>query len=751
MVRGWSGTEDVPLFPTLPLEEALSTSWATDAHCVPYVVRGPDGLILAEIPRVNLPGFEALVREGCEVVYEGLIFDLDCPEAHSGAVAEAPPIWREDLADQIGELPLDLRPAVVYGTKRGARLVYPFSDSVPAPVFRLRWAGMAERLRAEGIEVDHLTDLTRCYRLPDVLRDGSRKVYGPHVRESSRTLPASLLAALALPTPTEAGDRPFAGLGAVAAPLRLEGQITSNRNVTLTRVGGRLRAMGLEAPEILATLRTIAETRCDGWTPAPGELEHISRSVSRYEAAPLVEAVTPKAAPLVEGDLRFVLGSEAELARAAAAELEVDGVPMVYDRGSLYRYSGASGIWAPLEGSVVRAKVAEWDGEWIGTGERNKDDSIKVKPLRVSASLTSGVLELVEVFRAGTGYFDEAGDGLSVSNGFVRVSPSGVELLPFAADQRSTASLPYRYVAGAVPVRFIAALEACWSNEFDSFARIDFLRQFIGAALLGLATRYQKGVILVGEGANGKSTILEAISGLFGPGLVTAIPPQELGQEYRRAMLAGARLNVVSELPETEILLSEAVKAVLTGDTITARAIREAPFTFRPVAAHLFAANDLPGVRDMSHGFWRRWVVLPFTREFSEAEQDRGLGAALRDEREAIASWAIEGAVSLVAAGCYSVPASSDQAVSEWRSVADVVSRFVAERTVRTDSPRTKAADLYSAFQRWANENGHPRSLSSVNFGKRLKKLGVISTRKTDGIFYSLATVLVAVDNFGGM
>jgi P4 family phage/plasmid primase-like protien len=759
-VTGWEGPQSTcDKFPVLELDEALRRAWNTDAHFVPYSVRLADGSRPDAIPRLNLPGFSALERQGHAVVYGALVYDLDDPIAHDKRrpdVVEARPIWREDLDDTIADLPLELRPSVVYGTKRGARMIYALAAELTSgEAYKRTWAGLRERLAAEGVDVDDLRDANRCYRLPNVIRDGSRRTHGRTVIDFSRRLSGAFVEALAPSAPAVDGDAPrvFAGIGAAVAPLSLTGEITSNRNVTLTRVGGKLRAMGMAEPEILETLRTVARTRAPGWTPEAGELEHIARSVSRYQAAPLDQAVAPasavaaaKGVSLVEGDLRFVLASEAELARAAASDLEAGGPELAFDRGTLHGYDKARGIWAPIEDATVRAHVASWDGEWVGTGKRKADDSLVVMPLRVSSALTSGVLDLVRVYRARSGFFDEAGDGLTFSNGYVRATPSGVVLEAVDPSQRSTAALAWSYRRGATPAQFVGALRACWQGEDDVEERIAFFRQFIGAALLGIATRYQVGVVLTGDGANGKSTILDIVSALFGSELVTAIPPQDLAQEYRRAMLARARINVVSELPETEILESVAVKAVLTGDSITAREIREAPFRFRPRAAHLFAANELPGVRDMSHGFWRRWAILTFSREFSGSEADTGIGQRIIDsELEAIASWAVDGAAELMARGRYQIPSSSVEAVHEWRHSADVVTRFLEDRTTETDLARTQLSDLYGAFSQWCQTNGHKNALSSNKFARRLKNAGVRSERKSAGVFYSRALRLFSV------
>jgi putative DNA primase/helicase len=219
-----------------------------------------------------------------------------------------------------------------------------------------------------------------------------------------------------------------------------------------------------------------------------------------------------------------------------------------------------------------------------------------------------------------------------------------------------------------------------------------------------------------------------------------------MGQEYRRAMLAGARLNVVNEFPEADILDSTAVKAILDGNKIVGRFIKEAPFSYRPVAGHAFAANDLPAVRDLSRGFWRRWLVLEFGFEFKEENAERDIAKkVIANERALIASWAIEGAAALIARGHYAEPLSAKRALAAWRYGVDVVMRFAEERCTKTESADTSAASLYNAFIGFCQNAGH-RQLSSTKFGLRLSRLGIEKKKKRDGIFYALALRLRVVN-----
>ena len=295
--------------------------------------------------------------------------------------------------------------------------------------------------------------------------------------------------------------------------------------------------------------------------------------------------------------------------------------------------------------------------------------------------------------------------------------------------------MDFDFSYGHVPHKFIDTLKSCFKDDADADQKVALLQQFIGLCLLGGATKYQKGLILLGAGANGKSTVQKIIGALFANNLISAIPPQDMSQEYRRAMLADSRLNLVNELPEAEILASESVKAMISGDLMVGRHIRQSPFEFIPKAGHIFAANALPGVRDMSLGFWRRWLVLTFNRTFKKHEQIPGLAEGIiQSELPAIASWALEGAAHAYANG-YTIPPSSKMAIEKWRSEADQVATFLKYLYEGELEDREPASKIYNDYCLWASNSGH-RHMSAVKFAKRLHQLGVEKIRTKQGNFY---------------
>ena len=775
---GWQGeTEDgkasrdgelLTAYSSPDILKALETSYPTDAHFVPYYLEGCEGS-----PRLNKGTHvdETTGKApalGTRVLFDTLVLDVDGPghkATQAWVHAQTSILDATPWGDTVGW----------YMTRGGYRLLWHLPEPLPPEEYIRILLRLSSLLSAYGIEADRLKDWTRVYRLPFVVRDGQSQRFPFDISwMEDGPIDLSTLGAPAKGSEgSTEGTSVFAGIKeARSGPLTLKKDVIpqNSRNQTLARLAGQWRRTGLEEDEILGMLRTINESRCD--PPLPDqELCTIARSISRYEPEKKIakegdedkgETSPGGVDALDPGGWRFLLGSEVEVAQHTCADLEGDGEKLVHDRSILWRYSAGRGIWDEIAPDKVHRVVSGYDGEFIkGKLDKNTGEP-KLTPLKVGGNMIRNAYFIATSLRNRQKWLDYQADGICFRDCFVRVDAAGVHQEPFSPEHRQTDSLPFSYLPGSRPEQFIQLLRDVWEGMPDIDGRIQLLREFVGAALTNRAPSYQKGLLLIGNGANGKSTIQSIVKALFPPKTVTAVNPQDMDNEYRRAMLARSRLNVVSELPEADIMSSEAFKAMIDGSLIVGRKIRQEPFEFQPRAAHIFSANNLPGVRDMSRGFWRRWIVLEFKREFTEAEQDRAItGRIISTELAELACWALDGAATLAGTGHYTVPTSVDAAVNRWRSEADAVALFTEQKlhtkdTDGTDLPEdawTPSTDLYNLYVQWLTTAGH-KQMSQVRFVKRLKLLGIKSRHHhSKGTIYAVRVApprLVSEKDSGG-
>jgi putative DNA primase/helicase len=298
--------------------------------------------------------------------------------------------------------------------------------------------------------------------------------------------------------------------------------------------------------------------------------------------------------------------------------------------------------------------------------------------------------------------------------------------------------------------RWFRYLTECFRDDDDAEPKIDLLQEFLGACLVGVTPRFQKALMCIGDGDNGKSVFASISMALFPPSMRQAIKPQDFGSEYYRARLAAARINIVAETPEAEILSSDSFKAIISGDGIMGRDPAGRPFLFNPGAGHVFVANRLPSTSDHTHGFWKRFYVVQWNRIFKPEEMDRGLTDYLiRNEMPAIAAWAVRGAERLLNRGAFTVPPSADRALAQWKAEVDPVAAFLKSCTKATPGgPGVQSSILYAVFKDWLGNNGH-RLMSITSFGRRMRAHGFPPDERADANYYFVAlTVPVPVSYF---
>ncbi|MGO9116437.1 MAG: phage/plasmid primase, P4 family [Desulfomonilaceae bacterium] len=173
---------------------------------------------------------------------------------------------------------------------------------------------------------------------------------------------------------------------------------------------------------------------------------------------------------------------------------------------------------------------------------------------------------------------------------------------------------------------------------------------------------------------------------------------------------------------------------IITGDPITAERKNKDVFVFRPFVKLILSCNNLPYSTDRSHGYFRRWIILPFPLIFPTEKWDRERAKRIiQTELSGVLNWAIGGYKYLKDAGHFTEPSSSKEALEEYKRETDPVIDFVEEHvTVFEDnSPITLLKDVYSTYRHWAKDNGY-EPLGNTNFRKAIERVTGKVSHKTE-------------------
>lgn len=260
---------------------------------------------------------------------------------------------------------------------------------------------------------------------------------------------------------------------------------------------------------------------------------------------------------------------------------------------------------------------------------------------------------------------------------------------------------------------------------------IDYLQRLIGSAMIGKV--YTENLVMAtGRGANGKSTIFNAVRyliGDYGTSVDTNLLMSRSASEQQVgiSMVHRKRLAMAQETEEGQKLSASMLKKLCSTDPKVGKRLYRDPVEFVPTHTLILSTNHLPKVISNDEGTWRRIAVLPFDATIPEDERITDYHTKLVEaEGPQILAWMCRGAKAFMDVGCSLVtPDVVLSASQEYRSKEDWLANFLNECCVTVESGEVgvKHSDLYNAYVAWAADNGEYRR-SSREFAKLVEAHG---------------------------
>lgn len=241
-------------------------------------------------------------------------------------------------------------------------------------------------------------------------------------------------------------------------------------------------------------------------------------------------------------------------------------------------------------------------------------------------------------------------------------------------------------------------------------------------------TSIQKALLLIGQGANGKSVYLTLVRTFLGLRNVSALSLHKIESDrFAVARLQGKLANICPDLPTAVLAGTSVFKALTGGDTITGEHKFGTSYEFQNYARLVFSANSAPRSDDSTHGFFRRWLVVPFDRTFDPSDPmtvpKEVLDAQLASPHElsGLLNHALR-ALPQIQSGGFSESASMRAAMDDFRKVTDPFGVWLDANT--TDEPEAVVAKarLRSGYAKACQDSGRP-ILPESQFTVALKRL----------------------------
>ena len=290
--------------------------------------------------------------------------------------------------------------------------------------------------------------------------------------------------------------------------------------------------------------------------------------------------------------------------------------------------------------------------------------------------------------------FDEPTPLLVLENGLLNVETCQVTL--HTSDHYALSKLPISYVPGQDCPAFKTFLSEVLYKE-----DIPVIQEWFGYCL-HRGYPAQVAILFVGEGNNGKSTLISVLKSLLGLENISAVSLQELEiNRFAKVDLFGKLANLYADLPDSSVKEVGTFKMLTGGDPIRGEKKFKSSFPFVNYAKLTFSCNVVPEVYEDTTAFFRRWIIIQFPTTFDGTTADKGILKKLTtaEELSGILNFALEGLNRLRSTGwTFSNSRSTEEVRQDYIRRSSPMKAFLMDCTsFKSDGVVGKKA-LFQAF-----------------------------------------------------
>lgn len=252
---------------------------------------------------------------------------------------------------------------------------------------------------------------------------------------------------------------------------------------------------------------------------------------------------------------------------------------------------------------------------------------------------------------------------------------------------------------------------------------IEVFYEFVGYCLIP-ETRLHKAIMLLGEGRNGKTTLLNVVEAFLGKDNVANQSLRALSeQRFSISHLFGKLANIHDDLPSTALRETGAFKMLTSGSRLSIEKKFKDFFEFENTAKLFFAANTLPYTFDETDAFFRRWLIFNFPNKFEGENCDPDILGSLTTplELSGLLNRALYHLNNLLKRKRYADGKTTEEIRREYMEKSNPVA-FFCEECIEEDPDEFETKDkIYSAFAAFCRKRKLPMIDKAV-FGRRFPR-----------------------------
>ena len=199
---------------------------------------------------------------------------------------------------------------------------------------------------------------------------------------------------------------------------------------------------------------------------------------------------------------------------------------------------------------------------------------------------------------------------LVLENGILNLET--LELSDYDPNFLTTIKLPIEYDPKAWCPKFVSFLKDCLEPH-DIVTVIEEMANILNTN----RKNFEVSAMWIGDGANGKTCLLNMIGRVFGSANCSNVSIHAMqNQPFSIYQLDGKLANLHGDISNKELNSLGLFKQIISGEPLPCSKKFKDPFTLVSFAKHFFSANEMPDIKDNSDGAFRRIYVTKWENQF---------------------------------------------------------------------------------------------------------------------------------------
>lgn len=235
----------------------------------------------------------------------------------------------------------------------------------------------------------------------------------------------------------------------------------------------------------------------------------------------------------------------------------------------------------------------------------------------------------------------------------------------------------------------------------------------------------QKAFMMIGEGANGKSTLIGVLEAFLGKENCSHVSIQQFAKDrFAPINLYGKMANMYADLEDEDIQNDGMFKQLCGEDGISGDDKYKSRINFANYAKMIFSCNKLPRVKNKSDAFFRRWIMISFPHKFEGKKDNTNLKEELTSEEElsGILNKSLEGLKRLLKNKQFTSAESTETIKEKYLRLSDPIHAFVMDVLFTSANADISKAELYREYVVYCEKEGFA-AVSDIMFSKGIREM----------------------------